>query len=370
MKRKVGKEDQVVRQTRNSKYYESLETLPIKRTVGRSKKSVSANENKSSSVKRRGRPTKVNDEEKNQTVGSKGYYVIDNFDIETNVLSLTDSLILVTSESVNDILGIPMGGCSIESLEPRTADDPFIKEWLSQFREKTEIRPNDISEVIVSTKDAGKLFKMNFLMNCKIRTRTTPTTLFNAMAILNDDRKKCLNEMGFASMIGMGIYELPGKLGYYVIDNFDTETNVLSLNDSSILVTSKSLLYLHSTKCDELDVIRQTPAIRNWKSVQMKHQEKLEIENFRRLGMLPKHEDVNLQSQDFVEMILSKFENINYDLRSLNLARNDNAEDANVANPSEAANVAQASPTAQVSRAAILHASPIRMTKKAKKRTG
>nr|GFB34727.1 hypothetical protein [Tanacetum cinerariifolium] len=100
-------------------------------------------------------------------------------------------------------------------------------------------------------------------------------------------------------------------------------------------------------------------------------------------------------------MILAKFENINYDLRSLSeelhegilrfpdcvklnelnkkfqedfcnkdLARNEDAEDANVANPSEAANVAQASPTAQVSRAAILHASPIRMTKKAEKRTG
>nr|GFA14909.1 ubiquitin-specific protease 13 [Tanacetum cinerariifolium] len=131
MKRKVGKEDQVVRQTQNSKYYESLETPPIKRTVGRPKKSVSANEIKSSSVKRRGRPTKGNDEEKNQTVGSK-----DNFDTETNVLSLNDSSILVTSESVNDILGIPMGGCSIESLEPRTADDPFIKEWLSQFGER------------------------------------------------------------------------------------------------------------------------------------------------------------------------------------------------------------------------------------------
>nr|GFB84002.1 hypothetical protein [Tanacetum cinerariifolium] len=71
MKRKVGNEDRVVRQTRNSKYYESLETPPIKRNVGRPKKSVSANENKSSSVKRRGRPRKSNDEEKKQTIGSK-----------------------------------------------------------------------------------------------------------------------------------------------------------------------------------------------------------------------------------------------------------------------------------------------------------
>nr|GEX47110.1 ulp1 protease family, C-terminal catalytic domain-containing protein [Tanacetum cinerariifolium] len=57
------------------------------------------------------------------------------------------------------------------------------------------------------------------------------------------------------------------------------------------------------------------------------------------------------------------------DFCNKNLARNEDAEDANVANPSEAANVAQASPTEQVSRAAIFHASPIRMTKKAAKRT-
>nr|GFA46359.1 hypothetical protein [Tanacetum cinerariifolium] len=100
-------------------------------------------------------------------------------------------------------------------------------------------------------------------------------------------------------------------------------------------------------------------------------------------------------------MILAKFKNIHHDLRSLSeelyeglsrfpncvklnklnkkfqedlcnkdLARNEDAEDANVANPFEAANVAQASPTAQGSCAAILHASPIRMTKKAAKQNG
>nr|GEY06261.1 hypothetical protein [Tanacetum cinerariifolium] len=57
------------------------------------------------------------------------------------------------------------------------------------------------------------------------------------------------------------------------------------------------------------------------------------------------------------------------DFCNKDLAKNEDAEDANVANPSEAANVAQASPTAQDLRAAILHASPIRMTKKAAKRT-
>ncbi|GJV23004.1 ulp1 protease family, C-terminal catalytic domain-containing protein [Tanacetum coccineum] len=259
----------------NTKDYESLETLLIKR-CGCSKKSVRTNENKSSSVKKRGRPRKSNDEAKKKTISSK----------------------------------------------------------------------------------------RKIKRSRKTRTRTTPTSLFNAMPILNVDRQKCLHEMGFGSMIGMAIHELSGKIGFYVIDNLDTETNVLSLNDSSILVTSQSvhdilripiggcsieslaprspddpfikewfsqfgekteirpnditnLLYLHSTKCDEFDVIRKTPTIRNWKSVQMKYREKLEIEKYGGFVVLPKHEAINLQSEDFIEMILAKCKNINQDLRFL-----------------------------------------------------
>nr|GEV66322.1 hypothetical protein [Tanacetum cinerariifolium] len=196
--------------------------------------------------------------------------------------------------------------------------------------------------------------------------------------------------MGFGSMIGMGIYELSGKLGYYVIDNFDTETNVLSLNDSSILVTSESLndiLGIPMGGCSIESLEPRTandPFIKEWLS---QFGEKTEIR-------------LNDISEDFVELILTKFKNIHYDLRSLSeelyegilrfpdcvklnelnkkfkedfynkdLARNEDAEDANVANPSEAANVAHASQTAQVLRAPILHASPIRMTKKAVKQT-
>ncbi|GKB27999.1 hypothetical protein Tco_0867400 [Tanacetum coccineum] len=55
----------------NNEDSESLETPPIKRR-GRSKKSVRTNENTSSSIKKRGRPRKSNDEEKKQTIGSQG----------------------------------------------------------------------------------------------------------------------------------------------------------------------------------------------------------------------------------------------------------------------------------------------------------
>nr|GEY11683.1 hypothetical protein [Tanacetum cinerariifolium] len=144
MKRKVGNEDRDVRQTQNSKYSESLETPPIKRKVGRPKKTVRGDEKKSSSIKRRGRPRKSNDEEKKKTIGSKG--------------------------------------------KKHKASSK------SKKKKKSKISDDENNR------------------NSKIRTRTTPTKLFNAMAILNGDRKKCLHEMGFGSMIGMGIHELSGKL--------------------------------------------------------------------------------------------------------------------------------------------------------------
>nr|GEY00651.1 hypothetical protein [Tanacetum cinerariifolium] len=162
----------------NTEDSESVKTPPVKKH-GRPKKIIRANENKSSSVKRRGSPRKSNDESKKQTIGSKR-----------------------------------------KGREYKVDDDD--NDGTKKMKKKSKISDENNK-------------------NSKIRTRTTPTALFNAMAILNGDRKKCLPEMGFGSMIGMGIHELPGKLGFYVIDNLDTETNVLSLIDNFILVTLQSV---------------------------------------------------------------------------------------------------------------------------------
>nr|GFA45731.1 hypothetical protein [Tanacetum cinerariifolium] len=209
--------------------------------------------------------------------------------------------------------------------------------------------------------------------NSKIRTRTTPTALFNAMVILNGDRKKCLDEMGFGSMIGMGIHELSGKLesvhdilgipmggcsleslaprspddpslksgvcNMNILKKITDDVCVekidwcsyiikclkeskqkwvnLDKNHYTGLVTFMILLYLHFTRCDDIDVIRKTPAIKNWKSIHMQYREKLEIEKYGRFGVLPKHEPLNLQSEDFIKMIQEKCYNVHQDLRSV-----------------------------------------------------
>nr|GEY40053.1 hypothetical protein [Tanacetum cinerariifolium] len=119
------------------------------------KKIVRDNENKTSYVKRRGRPRKNNDESKKQTIGSKRkgreYKVEDDDDNETKV-----------------------------------------KRKRNQKNNTRKIVDESSSKFEVTT--------------------TSSKALFNAMAILNVDRKKCLYEMGFGSLIGMEIHELPGML--------------------------------------------------------------------------------------------------------------------------------------------------------------
>nr|GEW65775.1 hypothetical protein [Tanacetum cinerariifolium] len=127
----------------NTEDSESVKTPPVKK-CSRPKKIVRANENKSSSVKRRGRPRKRNDESKKQTICSKR-----------------------------------------KGREYKVNDD-------------------DDNDGTKKMKKKSKIFDEKS-KNSNIHIRTTPTALFNAMAILNGDRKKCLHEMGFGSMIGMGI---------------------------------------------------------------------------------------------------------------------------------------------------------------------
>nr|GEU93932.1 ulp1 protease family, C-terminal catalytic domain-containing protein [Tanacetum cinerariifolium] len=207
----------------NTEDSDSIKTPYVKKR-GRPKKIFWANENKSSSVKRRGRSRKSNDDLKKQTIGSKRKgkeYKVEDDDDNDRTKRMK------------------------KKMDHKEAK---VKRKRNQKNTKRKVVDESSFEFeVTTTSSKGKKHKKNIKIsnenkkNIKIRTRTTPTTLFNAMAILNVDRKKCLYEMGFGSMIGMAIHELPGMLGFYVIDNLDTETNVSSLTDKFILVTSQSV---------------------------------------------------------------------------------------------------------------------------------
>ncbi|PWA44336.1 hypothetical protein CTI12_AA526920 [Artemisia annua] len=225
--------------------------------------------------------------------GFLGYHVISEFDDEEMKLPTSNGPIEVTEYKVHEIMGIPKGGVSIDCLEERKPNDPFIKEWFQQFPSgKKDIRPNDITDVIVGSNDHGKLFRMNFLM------------LFaNTMGIC-DTHGAC--SMNILKRINDNIIERVESINWckFIIDCLDQSLKRWKKNKSTHFTgpqTFMTLLYLDSARCDAFPIQRQRPAIRGWKTILMKYREKIEIESGG-FGLLPKEDDVyinSLQSKKF-----------------------------------------------------------------------
>lgn len=95
-----------------------------------------------------------------------GRYVVQNFDEKSCCLMLeNEKSIEATVSKVHDLLGIPVGGVSLLSLEPRPVGDEFEEVWKSQFLPKKfkKVRVNDIALKLTESKEVDFLFKINFL---------------------------------------------------------------------------------------------------------------------------------------------------------------------------------------------------------------
>ncbi|PWA54209.1 hypothetical protein CTI12_AA422990 [Artemisia annua] len=95
-----------------------------------------------------------------------GRCVVKNFDAETCRLNLEDGKsIEATVTKVRELLGIPIGGDSLLSLETRPVEDDFENVWIRQFQPKSakKIRVNEIAKKLIESKEVDFLFKVNFL---------------------------------------------------------------------------------------------------------------------------------------------------------------------------------------------------------------
>ncbi|PWA46587.1 hypothetical protein CTI12_AA507210 [Artemisia annua] len=94
------------------------------------------------------------------------FFVVNSLDTKSMCLKLREGKIKILPETVQKVIGIPMGERPLERQEgERGYDDPFLAEWKSQFPEDTKrITTRNVSEVIVETTNTDYMFKMNFLM--------------------------------------------------------------------------------------------------------------------------------------------------------------------------------------------------------------
>ncbi|PWA99037.1 hypothetical protein CTI12_AA013040 [Artemisia annua] len=95
-----------------------------------------------------------------------GRYVVEYFDEKTCRLKLeNEKSIEATVSKVHDLLGIPIGGVSLLSLETRPVEDKFEEVWKSLFEPEKfkQVRVNDIALKLTESKEVDFLFKINFL---------------------------------------------------------------------------------------------------------------------------------------------------------------------------------------------------------------
>lgn len=72
-----------------------------------------------------------------------------------------------------------------------------------------------------------------------IRTRTSPKVLYNLLKSLTCGQRKDLIDMGFGSLYEMDIEELSGKIGPFVVDNFEPTEMKLKCKNYDILITAE-----------------------------------------------------------------------------------------------------------------------------------
>ncbi|GJW08988.1 hypothetical protein Tco_1571411 [Tanacetum coccineum] len=88
-----------------------------------------------------------------------------NYDPRTSVLEAGDVKIKITSQTVHDIFGLPMGGKEIVELNQAKKTDEVIEEWRVHFKGLATIKPSDVAKRILEREDdAGRIFKLNFLV--------------------------------------------------------------------------------------------------------------------------------------------------------------------------------------------------------------
>lgn len=105
-----------------------------------------------------------------------------------------------------------------------------------------------------------------------IKSRSSPKALFTALRMLKTEQKRCLRSMGFGPMLEFNVDEIPSKLGYYVVDNFDDDVLVIRVNGGSIQVT-KELIHemlrvpIGGSTWDSMEVTRRDRPIKvEWRS--------------------------------------------------------------------------------------------------------
>ncbi|KAJ0509294.1 putative Ulp1 protease family catalytic domain, papain-like cysteine peptidase superfamily [Helianthus annuus] len=94
-----------------------------------------------------------------------GYWLVTNYDVESNNLDIGTRKIEITRELVRDVLGIPMGDKQVVEMGKPSYSDPVIAEFRNQYGARSKLKKvKEVIETIKASDESGRIFKLNFLV--------------------------------------------------------------------------------------------------------------------------------------------------------------------------------------------------------------
>nr|KAJ0207451.1 hypothetical protein LSAT_V11C500239110 [Lactuca sativa] len=200
-----------------------------------------------------------------------GFYVLQKFDYERMVIDIEGKELKVTTESIHDMLGIPIG----------------YGEWKQQFKKDSIIRLSAIKNVIVSTTQADLNFQLNFVvLFLNTFCESASMGICNLFRLSYISRKIDISNIDWCS---------------YVLDCLvRTKNSYIPYSDTDFFVRPSAFLvlfYADNIRSEALMVTRKRPTICYWSSEKIKYRETFEQEKGRfGLGEL-NEEFVNKQDE-------------------------------------------------------------------------
>lgn len=114
-------------------------------------------------------------------------------------------------------------------------DDDFVskvrltKAAVSEIKRKGAQKNEKVEKEMTKDKNEKNPSNIN-----GIRTRTSPKTLHETVKLLKEEQRTAVEAMGLGSLLNMTVDGVPSKLGYFVVDNLDTERMQLNLRVNDI----------------------------------------------------------------------------------------------------------------------------------------
>ncbi|KAL8245061.1 hypothetical protein R6Q59_011319 [Mikania micrantha] len=108
------------------------------------------------------------------------HWLVSNYDCERNELNAGNHIIKVTSVTVKDVLGVPLGKITVnEKNKPRIGSSDTLKTWEEQYDGKSRITVKDVLDQIKKGDNGDYLFKLNWLVvyNTVLGWTTKSTTV-------------------------------------------------------------------------------------------------------------------------------------------------------------------------------------------------